>query len=272
MTHRLKRMLDGTRTLESRLAVAFDKAAETLLGAPESTPLEIVHTAADEIARHVQPAGRGRYTFPFNDVTLTFAAPTPQHRARVEALCAGPPSLRDRVASRLSAAGCDGTDFDLRLAFADTPDDAWTRPDFHVALSRVTRTPPAVIETRTRIEIIVTHGTADRGAYSLTTLPIAIGRGAEVRDHQHRLMRINHVAFTEGADEITQSVSRRHARIELDATGRPRVIDDNSAQGTSVIRHGRGIAVPRGSRGLGLQSGDEIAIGQARIKIRITKE
>jgi type IV secretory pathway VirB10-like protein len=34
-----------------------------------------------------------------------------------------------------------------------------------------------------------------------------------------------------------------------------------------VIRHGRGIAVPRGSRGLGLEAGDEVVLGQARIRI-----
>ena len=121
-----------------------------------------------------------------------------------------------------------------------------------------------------RIELIVTRGTADRGAYSFTTLPIAIGRGAEVRDSRHQLLRLNHVAFTEGSDEITRSVSRRHARIEFDpTTDRLRLIDDNSAQGTSVIRDARGIAVPRGSRGLGLQSGDEIVLGQARVRVRI---
>jgi hypothetical protein len=47
------------------------------------------------------------------------------------------------------------------------------------------------------------------------------------------------------------------------------LLDDNSAQGTSVIRHGKGISVPRGSRGLVLQSGDEIVIGQARLRLRI---
>ena len=107
-------------------------------------------------------------------------------------------------------------------------------------------------------------------AYQFTTLPIAIGRGADVRDSRNQLLRINHVAFTEGDDDINRTVSRRHARIELDeATGRPRLIDDNSAQGTSIIRSGRGIAVPRGSRGLGLQTDDEIVLGQARVKIKI---
>ena len=97
---------------------------------------------------------------------------------------------------------------------------------------------------------------------------MTIGRGVEVRDSRHQLLRINHVAFTEHGGDVNQSVSRRQARIELDPqTGQPRLIDDNSAQGTSVIRHGRGIAVPRGSRGLGLRSGDEVVVGQARVRI-----
>jgi pSer/pThr/pTyr-binding forkhead associated (FHA) protein len=104
------------------------------------------------------------------------------------------------------------------------------------------------------------------------TFPVAIGRGADVRDSRNQLLRVNHVAFTESEQEINRTVSRRHARIELDeATGRPRLVDDNSAQGTSVIRGGRGIAVPRGSRGLGLKSDDEIVLGQARIKVQVGK-
>jgi hypothetical protein len=68
-------------------------------------------------------------------------------------------------------------------------------------------------------------------------------------------------------------VSRRHARLELDpATQRPRLIDDNSAQGTSVIRDGRSLAVPRGSRGLLLRSGDELVFGQARVALTLAQE
>lgn len=270
MTNRLRRMMGGTRALESRLASAFEKAARTVIGPGGPQPLEIVEQAVDDIASHVQPSGRGRYAFPFNQVTVTIAAPTPEDQARFEALCAGPPSLQERVQRGLRSAGSDAADVDVLVAFAAAPDPAWRRPQFHVALARLDRASRAPRGPAVRIEIIVTHGTADRGAYSFTTLPIAIGRGAEVRDSRHQLLRINHVAFTEGADEIAPSVSRRHARIELDpSTCRPRLVDDNSAQGTSIIRDGRGVAVPRGTRGLGLQSGDEIALGQARVRIRI---
>jgi hypothetical protein len=208
--------------------------------------------------------------FAFNSVQITFAAATPELQAQFEMLCAGPPSLRDRVVHRLASAGCAAVDVEVGHACAAAPDASWTQPEFHVALARIHAAAHAQSAPAARIDLLITHGTADRGAYSFTTAPIAIGRGVEVRDARHQLLRLNHVVFAEGGDDITQSVSRRHARIELDqATGRFRLIDDNSAQGTSVIRGGRGIAVPRGSRGLALQDGDEAVLGQARIRVRI---
>jgi hypothetical protein len=118
----------------------------------------------------------------------------------------------------------------------------------------------------------VLQGSATAPTYTFTAWPITLGRGAEVRDNRQQLLRLNHVAFVENGDAVNQSVSRRHAHIDLDArTSRPRVIDDNSAQGTSIIRAGRGIAVPRGSRGLGLQSGDEIVLGQGRVRVTFSE-
>ena len=273
MTNRMRDMLAGTRALESRLAGAFEKASKSLIGPGSIPPLGLVDQAVDEVARHVLQSGRGRYAFPFNDVTVTFAAPAAGTQAQFELLCAGPPSLRDRILRRLASAGCDDPDVDVTLSFAPIADPSWLRPEFDVALARVDRSAPATPARIVRVDLLVTHGVADRGAYSFTTLPIAIGRGMEVRDSRHQLLRINHVAFTEGADDVTQSVSRRHARIELDpATRRPRLFDDNSAQGTSVVRDGRGIAVPRGSRGLGLRDGDEIVLGEARLRVRIAAD
>jgi hypothetical protein len=274
MTNTFKRLISGTRTLESRLTKAFEQAAETVSGVNASRPpLEIVDMAVDAIAAHVQPAGRGRYTFPFNSVTVTFVAATPEDQVRFEAICAGPPSIEDRVQRRLASAGCDDSEGQVFVEFTAEPGPAWNRQEFDLALARVTIEPRVVEKPVTRVDLAVTNGTAASAAYSFTDFPIAIGRGADVRDNRNQLLRINHVAFVGGHDtdaEINGTVSRRHARIELDeATGRPRLIDDNSAQGSSVIRGSRGIAVPRGSRGLGLQSGDEIVLGQARMKVTI---
>jgi hypothetical protein len=274
MSNKLKRLMGSARGLESRLTTAFEQAAQTLAGAGAGpAPLELVDLAVDEIASHVQPSGRGRYAFPFTRVTVTFVAPTPEVRAGFDAICVGPPSIGERVTRRLISRGCDNAEVEVETAFATAPRESWKRPEFHVALARMTRQKPAPAappDPAVRVNILVTHGTAEPGAYTFTNFPIAIGRGTDVRDSQHQLIRLNHVVFTEGGDDVNQTVSRRHARIELDGTTkRPRIIDDNSAQGTVVIRQGKGINVPRGSRGLGLQHDDEVVVGQGRLKIGI---
>lgn len=271
MTSRFRTLVSGTRALEARLADVVERAAATLVRPGALSPLELVDQVVDQMGSHVLPAGRGRFTFPFTDVEITFAAATPRAQAHFEAICDGPPSLQDRVHRRLAAAGCVATGPDIRVSFAPIPDPSWTRPEFQMAFARrdAAAERPAA-ETTRRVELTVTQGQAERESYAVMTWPIAIGRGTEVRDSRQHLLRVNHVAFREGGDAITHSVSRRHARIELEpGTQRLRLIDDNSAQGTSVIRHGRGITVPRGSRGLALQSGDEIVLGQAKMRVRI---
>jgi len=283
MTKTFRKLMTGGRALESRLTTAFEQAAQTVAGSNAAVPpIEAIELAVDEIASHVQPAGRGRFSFPFNRVTITFAAPTPEDEARFEAICEGPPSIHERVLRRLTSAGCDSADVDVHVEYSpalpaqDSPNEE-ARPGsrdrlFSVGLARVdadARMPRGPVVC---VDVLVLCGEADRGAYSFTAFPVAIGRGADVRDSRNQLLRINHVAFTESEHEVNRTVSRRHARIELDeATGRPRLVDDNSAQGTSIIRGGRGIAVPRGSRGLGLKSDDEIVLGQARIKVQVGK-
>jgi hypothetical protein len=266
-------------SLESRLGAIFETRAKALLRTPAPTqPLELVDLVVDELARHVQPAGRGRYTFPFNDVRVTFAAPTAADQAYFDAICAGPPSIDERIVRRLASAGCDMTiaDLDVTLAFTDVPDPAWTLP-VGLELARVDRSrrqlAPAPAPAPPRIEFQITLGTAAQSAYSFTEYPIAIGRGAEVRDSRNQLLRINHVVFGENEDEVSRSVSRRHARIELDPRSQqPRLVDDTSAQGTSIIRQGRIIRVPKGSRGLAIHTGDEVVLGQSRLRVvlRIT--
>ena len=283
MTARLKRLFSEARTLESRLGAAFETRAKAILKAPAPTqPLELVDLVVDELARHVQPAGRGRYTFPFNEVRVTFAAPTPADQAHFDALCVGPPSIDERIVRRLVSAGCDITiaDLDVTLAFTDEPDPAWRLP-FGLELARVEWGPG--LQTRhdrqlalapapgsPRVDLQITLGTAGQSAYSFIEYPISIGRGAEVRDSRSQLLRFNHVVFSESDDEVSRSVSRRHAHIELDPKSRsPRLIDDNSAQGTNIIRQGKIIRVPKGSRGLAIHDGDEVVLGHARVRVSL---
>ena len=111
------------------------------------------------------------------------------------------------------------------------------------------------------------RGTAARKSYSFAAKRIDLGRCAEVRDTRNRLVRTNHVAFIEGSGEVNQSVSRRHAHIAYEpASGGYRLYDDGSVHGTSVVRNGSTVAVPPGSLGVRLRTGDELVLGEARLR------
>ena len=122
-----------------------------------------------------------------------------------------------------------------------------------------------------RIEVAVLRGTAERRNYSLVAARIDLGRCAEVRDSRRRLIRTNHIAFTEEPDGVNLTVSRQHAHITCDSRTRHiRLHDDGSGHGSGIVRDGRTVSVPRGSRGVRLRSGDEIVLGEARVRIRFS--
>ena len=262
------------RTIESRIARALSRAAEDVSGPGAREPLEIAHAIVDVVDRQVQSGNRGTRVFPFNRVTVSVLAASRDARARFEALFAAPPSLRDRVMDRLRSAGCDVTDLQVDVAYAGRAARSWDNPYFHVTFDRlatVAVAPVPVDSTPARLEVTVLRGVADRRTYSFATSRIDLGRGAEVRDSRHRLLRTNHVVFVEGSGEVNQTVSRRHAHIALDPDGDHRLHDDRSEHGTGIVRGGRAIPVPAGSRGVRLRSGDEIALGEARVRIRIER-
>lgn len=269
MTRRLGNLMAKAQRLESTIAAGLEGAVRRASGSPAREPLEVVHAIVDTLAREAQPAGRGRQVFPFNQVHVDVLAPTPRAKARLEVAIDGPPTLRERIVSHLQAAGCSVPPLELAVSYAASAADDWIQPDFGVTYARVVL-PVEPGSSATCLELIVTHGVAAQQTSTWTVFPVAIGRGEEVRDNRQRLLRTNDLVFVEGGGEINDTVSRRHARIEHDGPANAfRLYDDGSAQGTSVIRRGTGIPVPRGTRGLRLQAGDEIVLGRARLRVRM---
>jgi hypothetical protein len=265
-------LLGRARKLESTIARRFDRAASDAVGAVAREPLEIAHLVLEAVEHEIQPGGRGKRVFPFNSITLSVLAPTREGRARFEAVLAGEASLRDRIVEHLRSKSCPIDDLTLDVAYVARALKDWRHPQFNLVLARVARAPvrdarpgPAV----TRLDLTVVRGTADRKTYSFTAGRIDLGRCAEVRDTRNRLIRTNHVAFIEGSGEVNQTVSRRHAHIAYEpASGGYRLRDDGSVHGTSVVRDGSTIAVPPGSLGVRLRTGDELVLGEARLRIR----
>jgi len=260
------------RDLEARLARTVDRAAARVLPVGGSRePLEIAHAVVEAVEREVQPAGRGRHLFPFNRIGVSVLAPSRQMRARVEAVFATEPTLEQRITGRLEAAGCSVPDLTVSVACVAEAGHEWEARDFHVEFDRVEHPTPTTrlaSHELPSIELEVVAGTADQASFVFQLARIELGRCGEVRDRHNRVVRTNHVAFADQDCRPNQTVSRRHAHVEYQAaTDEFRLYDDGSEQGTGLSRRGRTIAVPPGARGVRLEPGDEILLGQARLRV-----
>ena len=266
-------LLRKAREFETRLAGTLDRTVGEFVRSGAREPVETIHAIVEAVQAEIQSGGRGRRVFPFNTIAVTILAPSRDARARFEAMVEGEPTLRDRIVTSLAAASCHVNDLDVSIEYDSRTRKHWRTSEFHVAFERVAkpqRRAATATESTPRVELTILQGTAERRSYSLPPSPrIDIGRCADVRDSRHRLIRTNHVAFLEGAG-ANQTVSRRHAHISYEAAAKCfRLHDDGSEHGTGVVRHGRTLAVPRGVRGVRLESGDEIVLGDARVRVKL---
>jgi hypothetical protein len=267
-------ILSKARKIESKLARTFDRALRQWSKSGPLEPLETLHAIVDAVEARLEPVGRGNQVFPFNKIRVSIAAASREIRARYAAVIEGDRQLKERIINKLRDAGCDPAGLQLSVVYVSRPGPDWSRPEFHVEFDRVTpaEQPAPQQLTVPDLRITVTHGSAEKPAYSFAIPRINIGRCAEVRDSRNRLIRTNHVAFSDADQTSNDTVSRRHAHIDYThGSADYRISDDRSAHGTSILRNGRTIGVPSGSRGIRLQTGDEIVIGEARVRVKISK-
>ena len=92
----------------------------------------------------------------------------------------------------------------------------------------------------------------------------------EATDASGRIRR-NDVAFLDRVDGVTETVGRAHARFRRDEkTGEYRVFDEGSRNGTSIVRSGATIVVPpTDPRGVRVETGDEVRLGRALIRLSV---
>ncbi|MGE5814351.1 MAG: FHA domain-containing protein [Acidobacteriota bacterium] len=265
-------ILGKARQVESRLAKTFDNAAQQWSKSGPRTPLELLQAIVDAAEEGLEPAGRGTRVFPFNRIKVSIVAPTRDARTRFAALSEGEPTLLERIQARLRAAGSGAPGLQIKLVFVDRPAPNWTHADMHVEFDRVNQAdiPREKGDEPESIRITVLAGSTEKPSYVFAVRRVNLGRCTEVRDSQNHLIRTNHVAFSESTQGPNPTVSRRHAYIEYTTESRQyRVCDDGSAHGTAIIRNGRTIRVPSGARGIRLRSGDELLLGEARLRVRI---
>lgn len=138
---------------------------------------------------------------------------------------------------------------------------------------RIVSMQPTEAEVVQEAWLEVVEGDAYQARAKITRREFNIGRTENVLHHQtKRVLRVNHLAFKrpgEG-DAINRSVSRQHGKI-VSRGGAFHFYDTGSQNGSSILRGGSTILVPRGGaagEGIALKDGDVLVLGRAKVRFR----
>jgi hypothetical protein len=249
--------------VEKGFDLRFRKWTNKLFGANQSDDLVLLRRAIlDEIESKIQTVRRGERMFPYNRVHIRLMSSDSSRRVLLMAAFGGG-RLETDVREYLSGIGCD-TPTGLSLD-VDTVEAGGRQFE----ISYEVWNPPAspMVQAPAALEVIA--GKADRESFLIEAPNTNLGRLSEVTDQREHIVRRNDIVLNEGADPLNSTVSRAHGHISFNAeTGEYRIYDDNSEHGTRIIRNGRSINVPAGSRGERLKPGDEIYLGRVGLRFQ----
>lgn len=253
---------------------AIDEKLRSLFRSPASASqqkelVEVHRGILDEVASKIERLPRSRTVFPYSHVVVRILVPAPERRRAYEVVFLEGDALARELRARLEDEGAElppALRIDAVLA-DDLPSEFHARGyDISYAMRPADQPPvPAALPS---VRLTIVHGAAAGEAVCVSQRKrINLGRLADVLDAQQRPVRRNDLAFADGDSPPNSTVSRSHAHIAWDSeAGRHRIFDDRSAYGTTVARGGHIIPVPKGGgKGVALESGDEILLGQARI-------
>jgi hypothetical protein len=260
------------KSLDQRLRSIFS-GGDAEPGAREA--IELYRDALDQIAGRATAGKRGDRVFPFNLITIELAADSAERKAVLETLF-DVGQLGDDIRATLKEERVTPPG-DLTVA-VKYPEGVLL--EMRVVCERVKIEPAPVPEAAKPAEVaagiplarvVTLTGVSSAPEFILDRQRINLGREQEISDTLGRTIRRNELFFPEGAHEANPSVSRSHAHIRFDAaSGDWRIFDDGSSIGTTLFREGRRIDVPaHAGRGVALRQGDEIYLGQVRLRFDI---
>jgi len=261
------------RELEKRIDTQLRKLFTSENAAAQGKELiEIQRLILEDIEDHAQMLPRARRRFPYNDVTVRIAAAEPDRQSAIAVVFADGNALQTEIERHLRSEEIE-IPAGLRVqveALAEPPAEVATK-GFHILYKTREAGQSDAPKSKQPVRLTVLHGAAEHSSYEINKNRIHLGRLAEVMDDRRRPIRRNDVVFIESSEKPNSTVSRAHAHIEYDSgTGEFRLFDDGSSYGTSVMHDGRIVNVPAaGGRGLRIEPGDEIYVGQARVLFEV---
>ena len=228
---------------------------------PKET-LEIRREILTAIGDKVEAKGGGEYVFPYSDIAVKLFAEDADRQAAFEAAFSQDDALQTDARDMLRDAGCHADAVQVTVEVIQEPSE---KP-FQLGFKRVEKAAKGIAATppkaRPAAWLYVVKGSAERPEYFVGKDIFYLGRLKEVSAKQGGLRRRNDIAF----DDAENTVSREHAHIQFEE-GKFRLFHDSGEAGTRIFRDGHAVALPStGTRGTQLRSGDEIHLGEARLR------
>ena len=237
----------------------FERWSSNLAGgAHPKEALEIRREILSAIRDRIEAKGGGEYIFPYGEITVKLNARDAGHRDSLTAAFVDEDALESQVREMLVEGGCRAEDVSVLVEILD---DAAGAP-FKLEFKRVEKVKAAApVTKRPAAWLYVTKGKCDQSEFFIARNQVYLGRLKEVSSRDGGLRRRNDIAF----DDSEDTVSREHAHIQFEE-GKFRLYHDLGERGTKLFREGRAVAVPPSGRGTQLKSGDEIHLGDARLR------
>jgi FHA domain len=252
------------RNIDRWIGKSLERISAQIAGGRQpKEALEIRRDILNEIRDRIEPLGEGEYLFPYQQLWVHINAADAPQLETFEAAFLDDGGLEAQVKELLVEAGCKGN-----LALTVDVKQSQGEP-YVIEYRRAPKKGEAVAATslkRPAAWIHVLKGNTEKNEYFFSKNILYLGRLKEVASRDGSVRRRNDVAF----DDAENTISREHAHIEFE-DGKFRLFHDSGERPTRLFRDGRAVPVPASGRGAQLRSGDEIHLGEARLRFEVSE-
>jgi hypothetical protein len=251
------------QNIDRWIGKTLERLSAQIAGGPQpKEALEIRREILTEIRDKIEPRGDGEYLFPYQRMHVHIHAEDASRLETFQAAFLDDGGLEAQVKELLAEAGCKG-DVSLTVEVTEAEGEPYVieyrrAPKPSEAAAAQVKRPAAWIH--------VLKGVTDKNEYYFSKNTVYLGRLKEVAGRDGSVRRRNDIAF----DDAESTVSREHAHIEFEG-GKFRLFHDSGERPTRLFRDGRAVPVPAIGRGAQLRSGDEIHLGEARLRFEVSE-
>ena len=251
------------QNIDRWIGKSLERLSAQIAGGPQpKEALEIRREILTEIREKIEPRGEGEYVFPYQQLFVHINATDTSQLETFQAAFLDDGGLESQVKELLVEAGCKG-DIALIVDVKESEGEPYVIEYRRAPKASEVIAAPA---KRPAAWIYVLKGSTEKSEYYFSKNTVYLGRLKEVASRDGSVRRRNDIAF----DDTEGTVSREHAHIEFES-GKFRLFHDSGERPTRLFRDGRAVPVPAIGRGAQLRSGDEIHLGEARLRFEVSE-